>query len=196
MIFCMVMITTLLPTYNVPEKTNTKSDITYHIRATSNFDESLLLYLSSAIEKYYKFSVIVDKPMVFNNSLLIGKDRYDANKILRTYPKTHNTILLTASDIAYDRDKNGYAEWGIFGLGDTPGKTCLVSTFRLGKANVSTDTFKRRFVVIALHEIGHNLGLSHCKNNGCFMEAAKGKISTVDRVSNSLCSDCSRKINR
>ena len=56
------------------------------------------------------------------------------------------------------------------GLGFCPGKSCIVSTFRLRGKNREEKLFK-----LALHELGHTQGLKHCPTKNCFMRDAKGK---------------------
>jgi archaemetzincin len=34
---------------------------------------------------------------------------------------------------------------------------------------------------VAVHEIGHTLGLPHCPTRACLMEDAMGKVVTTDR---------------
>ena len=43
---------------------------------------------------------------------------------------------------------------------------------------------------VALHEIGHNLGLPHCTTNNCFMHAAEGSIKQIDAEKRDMCSTC------
>lgn len=173
----------------------TYEEIIYHVRPVGDFDKQLAKLLSLEIEKYYGFETIIDQPIMISDSLFVpGRARYDASRVIETHSKKNYTILLTKTDLAYDLDRDGYSEWGIFGIGDFPGKTCIVSTYRLGQKRVSKDKFQKRFIATCLHEIGHNLGLDHCLTKGCLMEAAGGKMSVVDNSSAVLCDNCKSQL--
>ena len=97
-------------------------------------------------------------------------------------------------DIAWKDTAKKSAEYGIIGLGNRPGTVCVVSTHRL-KGNASEQKVIERLEKTALHEIGHNLGLSHCdKTPKCMMNDEKGTIQTTDRESVYLCPACRKTI--
>jgi archaemetzincin len=105
-----------------------------------------------------------------------------------------NLLIITEKDICYNKNKSN-PEWGIFGLGSQPGRTCIVSTFKL-KRGVSQQKTLERLEKVALHEIGHNLGLNHCTNNKeCMMSAANGTIQQVDNEKVWFCEKCRKQLN-
>ena len=99
-------------------------------------------------------------------------------------------VGITHKDISTTKGK--YEDWGILGLGRVPGKSCVVSSFRVRKklAKVPAD---ERLARVAIHELGHTLGLSHCPNVGCLMEDAQGSVVTIDRETH-LCERCLQEV--
>jgi archaemetzincin len=85
-----------------------------------------------------------------------------------------------------------YAVWGIFGLGDCPGKASIVSNFRLHTSD--TSKYHHRIRTVVLHELGHNFGLPHCPNPHCIMNDANEKIATIDNSSDDYCRTCRNKL--
>ena len=120
--------------------------------------------------------------------------RIDAKKALRNNLSFDNILIITEKDICYNKNKSN-PEWGIFGLGSQPGRTCIVSTFKL-KRGASQQKTLERLEKVALHEIGHNLGLDNCANNKqCMMSAAKGTIKQVDNERVWFCEKCREQLN-
>jgi archaemetzincin len=105
------------------------------------------------------------------NSFYPQRNRYRADSIinyLNRFGKADTVIIgLTSKDIS--TTKGNTADWGVMGLGFQPGNACVISTFRLPKAEISGQFYK-----IAFHELGHTQGLPHCKNKTCFMRDAEG----------------------
>lgn len=99
-------------------------------------------------------------------------------------------VGITQKDISTTKGK--YEDWGILGLGRVPGKSCVVSSFRVRKKlqDVPAD---ERLARVAIHELGHTLGLPHCPNQGCLMEDALGSVVTIDRETH-LCERCLQQI--
>ena len=96
-----------------------------------------------------------------------------------------STDISTTKDEIYD--------WGIIGLSWVGSSPSVVSTFRCRK-NVSKSKMIRRFTQTINHELGHSLGLFHCKTKNCLMVDAKGTIKTVDRSTGRFCDECQKNI--
>ena len=166
------------------------------------------MLVKQAVSTAYGFTVYVNQAKALPKEafVTIKSPRYRADSLLayqlRLKPDTIGLILgLTSKDISTTkRDRRGnikapesrYADWGVFGLGYRPGASCVVSTFRL---NSASPQFEQRLQKVAIHEVGHNLGLSHCdKDKRCVMQDAAESIKTIDRVGLSLCNGCQRDI--
>ena len=120
------------------------------------------------------------------------RKRYRADKILaflrQTKPKDAFRILgLTSADISTTKGK--VYDWGILGLATLDGSSCVVSSFRTKKRARGRRHARERLSKVAVHEIGHTLGLEHCPTLGCLMEDARGSVLTTDREYN-LCFKC------
>lgn len=165
--------------------------------------------LKRTISEQYGFEVVVlpSKKLPKSAYTTVKSPRYRADSLIammkRDRPDSVDYVLgLTGVDISTTkRDENGdikkpvsrYSDWGIFGLGYRPGPSCIVSSFRLKTSNKKQTLERLRKV--CLHELGHNMGLPHCKDSDvCVMQDANESIKTVDTGSEKLCSSCKGKI--
>ena len=80
----------------------------------------------------------------------------------------------------------------VFGLAESPGKSAVISLFRL-RIGADKETFRRRAVKEAVHEMGHTWGLSHCQNPRCVMHFSNS-LKDTDRKETDWCEDCHRKL--
>jgi archaemetzincin len=136
--------------------------------------------------------------------------RYRADTLIRYLlkikPATCDYILgLTNQDISCtNRDKSGkiqspewmHVDWGIFGLGFQPGKSCVVSTHRLSFWTYNKNLIKSRVRKTVTHELGHNFGLPHCSEKDCNMRAAApiNALAATDAESEEVCDKCRQKL--
>ena len=146
-----------------------------------------------SLEEFYHYECKVLKENKLSKDLLSKSGaRYDARKILKKYSSTKNILILTEKDIITKH--RGVDEWGVLGLGLRPGKVCVVSTFRM-KKNGNQNKFEHRLTKVSIHEVGHNLGLSHCKNHSkCLMNDANGTVKKIDSEKVWMCNKCSKQI--
>lgn len=174
--------------------------ITVGIYPLGGFETELMKMIKGEIETFYNFKVVIlEGSPLPAHAYYKPRNRYRADTLLKyllkVCPSNVNYILgLTHKDISCTNGE--YADWGIFGYGYMPGKSCVVSDFRL-KGNIkSTTHFHERLSKIVLHELGHNLGLDHCTSKNCFMQDGEGTIKTVDAEPKKLCSKCSLFLNK
>ena len=195
----------LLLSCNQTNKTTTLAFQPYE-----SFDAALIDTISKVVKDYYQFDVITlpSKKLPSAAYIAIKTPRYRADSLIKFQriqkPDSIDYVLgLTNKDISSTkRNQDGtikeptsrYTDWGIFGLGYSPGSSCIVSTYRLRKSKTKTLLIER-LKKICLHEIGHNLGLPHCKSSGsCFMKDAAESIKTIDNEPLDMCSSCKSKI--
>lgn len=121
------------------------------------------------------------------------RGRYRADNLLEhlkeVVPAKHPVVIgITEKDISTTKDE--HVDWGIFGLGELDGRSCVVSTFRLGAGGADEAKLRERLRKVAIHEVGHVTGLPHCPQAGCVMQDAEASIQTVDRESGAFCDSC------
>ncbi len=108
-------------------------------------------------------------------------------------PRATRIVGLTAADIS--TTKGTVKDWGILGLATLDGTACVLSSFRARRGARGEAHALARLGKVAVHELGHTVGLPHCPNAGCLMEDARGKVATTDGETD-LCSECRAKLSR
>lgn len=118
-----------------------------------------------------------------------AKTRYRADKIIKSLSVNadgHNIYIgLTHKDISCS--VHGKADWGVQGLSLIPGKTCVVSTFRVKN--------QHDFWKVACHEFIHTyFSYHHCPkdDSSCLMQDAKGHPNYKNK--NGLCQYCQNQL--
>jgi len=162
---------------------------------------------AEALRAHAPLDVYVEKPVSIPTlAKTAEKNRFSADRLLeyldglpltsRAGVSTNKAKVVGVTQHDIVTPKNGVPNWGILGLGSLDGKSCVFSTYRMKRAfekggGASEELVRERLWKVALHELGHTLGLDHCPNAGCIMEDAKGTVKTVDGES-ALCERCTR----
>ncbi|WP_431213693.1 matrixin family metalloprotease [Puia sp. P3] len=117
------------------------------------------------------------------------RDRYRADSLIRYLGRSAagDTIVIGLTNRDISTTKGNIQDWGIMGLGDNPGRAAVVSTFRLSASDRDGQLYK-----VAVHELGHTMGLQHCKDTTCFMRDAEG-ANHLDEEKD-FCTDCKRHL--
>jgi len=172
----------------------------FAIQPLGDVDRPLVELARSAVSEAFglRADIWPARPLPESAFYAPGK-RYRAEKLL-TYldglrsQGSPKVVGLTSVDIS--TSKGRYDDWGIFGMADLGGSSCIISAFRLGRDGASADLIAARLVKAVTHEVGHVLGLPHCPAPGCIMQDARGKIATIDRSNGAFCLDCQKRLAR
>jgi len=122
------------------------------------------------------------------------RNQYEAVKILDDITKLGFTKLekilgITSKDLFIEN----YTY--IFGLAESSGRASVISSFRLDPRNMgeifNSDLFYERMLKEAIHELGHNFGMSHCPDKSCPMYFSNNLIDT-DFKQKSFCERCNK----
>lgn len=156
-------------------------------------DIDVLTSAERSLRDNYKLVIDVRYAELPEEAYYEERGRYRAELLLdfleEKYSRYDRIVALTSEDISTTKDDHD--DWGIFGLGKKPGKSCVVSSYRLDGEEISEEKFKERVYKVVLHEYGHTTGLPHCEESDvCPMQDAQGKVSTVDGSQSVLCTNC------
>lgn len=126
------------------------------------------------------------------------RKRWRAEKLLEAVDTSlpsgaWKVVAVTAAEIS--TTKGDIHDWGIAGLGSIDGPSCVVSTHLYRKHSKTREALLRRLTDLAVHELGHTLGLDHCPTARCVMRDAQGKaIKSADESSTRFCARCRARL--
>jgi len=174
------------------------------IQVYDEFPKEKTIVLAQEVTKFYKIKTFILPEIELPKQAFVNikSPRYRADSIITIQNRsindsldfvlglTHKDISITKHDVKGNikEPKWKYNDFGVMGLAYCPGKSSIVSSFRLKHKDKSLEFSRLKKVVI--HEFGHNLGLPHCPNKHCVMTSAAEKISTIDNEKLELCSKC------
>jgi len=123
------------------------------------------------------------------DKLLDALDALDTGDAIRA-------IGITEKEISTTKGKR--YDWGIAGLGQMPGKSCVLTAYLFRRYRKKTPQRYFRYMDnLVLHELGHTLGLEHCPLERCIMADAKGSARRAARKSiNEFCPRCTKLLSR
>lgn len=154
------------------QKEMTSEPTIIHLQSFDGISETTVNYVYRELEMIHPGIILNKQIPLSQKSYFKPRNRYRADSLikflLKDTPKGHKTIAITDKDISTTKGK--VPDFGIMGLGYQPGRSCVVSTFRLSKKNLREQLFK-----VCIHELGHTEGLPHCPTKNCYMRDAEGK---------------------
>ena len=105
--------------------------------------------------------------------------------VLPETPGCHAVLGLTGVDISATRGE--HLDWGVLGLAFFGQRVAVVSSYRL-RAGVDGPGAATRAVKVAIHELGHVVGIPHRDDGAaCVMNDAVGAVATIDKATGTLC---------
>jgi archaemetzincin len=162
------------------------------IQPFSDFPSALAKEVHRQISVVNAHTILLNPIGLPGTAYYPARGRYRADSLiafLKQRVSNEDTVVigLTTKDISTSKD--GKADWGIMGLAYRPGRSCIVSTFRLKKERLTTQFYK-----VSIHELGHTQGLPHCPDPTCFMRDAEGGNPTDDEYH--FCINCMNYLKR
>lgn len=156
--------------------------------------EGILKFVASTLAETYGLKTeIASKITIPKEFYNPSRGQYLAEKILNFIKRKFrgNVFAVCNADI--------YAEGlnFIFGQAELGGMVAMISIHRLNPEfyglTFNKKIFFERIEKEAIHEVGHMLGLTHCKDEGCVMSFSNS-IFEVDGKSKELCKGCKNKL--
>ena len=184
----------LIGLFGFAQKATQKIGVVYYNQVDADLKKQLL----SNIKATYNCTVveILGSRALPAAAYYKARNRYRATGLLddlNTIKGYDKVIGVTSKDISTTLGPR--YDWGVMGLARNPGKPCVISTFRIKTPDKAK--FNDRFIKVALHELGHTMGIPHCKlSKTCFMQAAEATVKTVDRETRNMCTNCKKILNR
>jgi len=155
-------------------------------------DEDVALVVLALRELYGMDVRLLPRVPLPQSAYFASRRRYRAERLLDflgpRLPSDGERILgLTAVDISTTKGK--VHDWGVLGLGSLDGAAGVLSSFRCHKKSRDAEHARQRLAKVAVHEMGHTLGLSHCTTSGCLMHDGEGSVLTTD-TEYDICAHC------
>lgn len=141
------------------------------IQPLGDFSEKEALQVLDGIKELNPSTVLNETIPFPDEAYYEPRNRYRADSLIKYLSSRigEDSVIIGLSKKDISVTKGEFSDWGVMGLGYCPGNACVISSFRLKKNNKNEQFYK-----VALHELGHTQGLTHCANKTCLMRDAEG----------------------
>jgi archaemetzincin len=197
-IISLVLLSTCRPSPYLSLK-NTKQKQVIALQPFENYDDSILYHLTFEIRDFYKRQTIILKPITIPHHFLDTTiQQYSADSLIMLLSKLRNDTIVEVVGLTHYpiftikkmKDLVPYYDEDLFGFSYQPGNACVVSDSRF-RSEYQT-LYLNRLRKVTVHEIGHNLSLSHCSNDKCLMSEKNGNTINLDNGGNDYCLKCKK----
>ena len=120
-----------------------------------------------------------------------GRRQYDAGTIINSLVSVAGTKSLTLGVTRYDICTPILTF--VFGESQLGGKAALISLYRI--SDEKKEVTGTRAAKIGLHEVGHLLGIGHCRTSDCLM-CFSANLEKLDQLPLWFCDACMYEISR
>lgn len=156
-------------------------------------ERDVVTVVADGIQGIFRIPVDVrDSLELPEEAFMASRDQYNAMVIIKSLKQSNSGKSLKVLGITRHDICNPILTY-VFGEAYMGGTAAVMSYARLrvgaGGEPMSREALLERAVKVAIHEIGHTFGLSHCHRDRCVMHASNNLFELDDKL-NYLCSYC------
>ena len=162
------------------------------------FDREILEKTAEAVIEEYRCAVTIrDGHMDLSEYFDVGRRQYDGNRLIKvvqslSFPDSDKTLAFFNVDLFVP------ILTFIFGQAFLGGNAGIVSVYRLNNERygmpADNQLLQERLIKEVIHELGHTLGLIHCREPLCVMRSST-YVEDIDQKSRHLCAKCTDELN-
>ena len=155
-------------------------------------DPEILRHLGEAINGLLCLPVEIAPPQPLPlHTLHPGRNQYHSTKLLEYLLSAHPEPLLILGITGVDLYIPIFTF--VFGEAQLSGRAAIISLFRPGGGadgvRPPRAVLLERLLKLSVHELGHTLGLGHCRQAGCLMNFSSN-LEKLDRTKTAFCQYC------
>lgn len=155
-------------------------------------DEVAVRVAAANVQAVFEISTDVEQPWPDpRESIMPTRNQYSADQIIKSLAENIQPPVKRIGIIAKDISLPFLTY--VFGEAQIGGQAAVISTYRLERTKNGSKPKKsliyKRLAKITIHETGHLLGLSHCRNPNCIMNFSIG-VDKLDKLTLKFCTQC------
>ena len=141
--------------------------------------------MQSGLERYVEKKTNIDAPKILRVLKEMENEERKEKKYKGKRGVISRSLIITDKKIVYKGKP-------VLGLSEENGNS-IVSTYLLQEGDENLNEWDA--LKVMLHELGHGIGMGHCKTKGCLMTRIQTKRD-LDRQKMEFCNDCKKEIRR